>query len=226
MIDRLIWLFLRRFLLRFKFRGFCASMNSYASSDVEFSEFNSLRSGAHVKKSRIGRYSYISGAKVVNSDIGAFCSVGPGALVGGLGRHPLSYVSTHPIFYSPFRQVEDELPIVAIDFDELPRTYVGNDVWIGARAVVLDGVRVGDGAVIAAGAVVVSDVPEYAIVGGVPAKVIRYRCEPESIEKLRSISWWKWSRGQIVDDVNLFRRSPEEFLEIVSKRCNSGSVRI
>jgi len=78
-------------------------------------------------------------------------------------------------------------------FEELKRTQIGNDVWIGARAIVLDGISIGDGAVIAAGAVVTKDVPPYAIVGGVPAKLIRYRFEDDVIQELLKWKWWDLS---------------------------------
>ena len=83
------------------------------------------------------------------------------------------------------------------DFAEYRPITIGNDVWIGARAMVMDGVEVGDGAIVAANAVVTKDVPPYAIVGGVPAKVIRYRFAPEKIEALQLLQWWSWPLEEI-----------------------------
>ncbi|WP_281067744.1 CatB-related O-acetyltransferase [Neorhizobium galegae] len=77
-------------------------------------------------------------------------------------------------------------------FDEIHETYIGNDVWIGVRAVILDGVRVGDGAIVAAGAVVTKDVDAYAIVGGVPAKVIGYRFAEDVRASLLALEWWNY----------------------------------
>ncbi|MCR5350110.1 MAG: CatB-related O-acetyltransferase [Acholeplasmatales bacterium] len=74
---------------------------------------------------------------------------------------------------------------------------IGNDVWIGDDSMILSGVTIGDGAVIAARSVVTKDVPPYAIVGGVPAKVIRYRFTPEQIEKLEKIAWWNWDDEKV-----------------------------
>ncbi len=76
------------------------------------------------------------------------------------------------------------------DFQDYQRIEIGNDVWIGARVVILDGVKIGNGAVIAAGAVVAKDVPPYAIVGGVPAKLIRYRLTPERLDEITRTEWW------------------------------------
>jgi tetrahydrodipicolinate N-succinyltransferase len=75
-------------------------------------------------------------------------------------------------------------------FEEMPTTEIGNDVWIGARAVLRTGVKIGDGAIVAAGAVVVKDVEPFSIVGGVPAKHIRYRFSHEEIERIHQSDWW------------------------------------
>ncbi|MDE6871395.1 MAG: CatB-related O-acetyltransferase [Bacteroidales bacterium] len=126
----------------------------------------------------------------MNAVIGKFCSIGPEVLIGGLPSHPLNLKSTFPGFYqkdSSFYGVEPEYEYNEPEFKQVT---IGNDVWIGARAMILDGVCVGDGAVIGAGAVVTKDVPPYAIVGGVPAKIIKFRfAEPEILDMLKS-QWW------------------------------------
>ncbi len=134
--------------------------------------------------------SYISqNSKSGFTSIGNFCSIGPEVILGGLGRHPVNHFSTHPAFYSPHLRagrsfIENET------FDELPHTTVGSDVWIGAKAIILDGLKVGDGALIGAGALVNKEVPPYAVVAGVPAKVIRYRFDDEIIEAMMQWKWW------------------------------------
>ncbi|MEW5726856.1 MAG: DapH/DapD/GlmU-related protein, partial [Pseudomonadota bacterium] len=90
---------------------------------------------------------------------------------------------------------------------------IGNDVWIGAAAMILDGVTIGDGAVVAAGAVVTREVPPYAIVGGNPAKVIRYRFPPEIVEELQRIAWWDWPDRRIKDFEPFFYGPIQSFLE-------------
>jgi acetyltransferase-like isoleucine patch superfamily enzyme len=90
------------------------------------------------------------------------------------------------------------------DFPEYQRIEIGNDVWIGARAVILDGVRIGSGAIIASNAVVTKDVPPYAIVGGVPAQIISYRFSPEEIAKLLKLQWWSWPLEEVKARMNEF----------------------
>lgn len=143
--------------------------------------------------STIGRHTYLGAyTVVVNAEIGAFCSIGPNVRIGP-GRHPTStFISTHPAFYSPIAHTAVTF-VDRLRFDEKLPTRIGPDVWIGAHAVIADGVTVGAGAIVAAGAIVTRDVPAYAIVGGVPAKVIRARFEPDQIQRLLALRWWERS---------------------------------
>ena len=112
-------------------------------------------------------------------------------MIIGLGLHPTrDFVSTHPIFYSASNQSVISSFADKDYFAEKKPIVIGNDVWIGARAMVIDGVKIGDGAIVGAGAVVTKDVPSYAIVGGVPAKFIRWRFPKKTINRLESIRWW------------------------------------
>lgn len=153
--------------------------------------------GKHVKVYRpykmsdvsIGDYSYVSrGSSVSMTTIGKFCSIGPNFLCGW-GIHPLQGISTAPMFYStgcPNGMTLSKRNKCI----ERKRIIIGNDVFIGANVTVLDGVKIGDGAVIAAGSVVVHDVEPYAIVGGVPAKLIRMRFDAHIVQSLLKIRWW------------------------------------
>lgn len=125
------------------------------------------------------------------SSIGSFCSIGPEALIGGLGKHPTSFLSTHPVFYSRKRQSGITFSQGHQHFDESAKTIIGHDVWIGARSIILDGVMIGDGAVVGANAVVTKEVPPYAIVGGVPAKIIRFRFDENVRNLLLAWKWWQ-----------------------------------
>lgn len=187
--DRIKWLAFRRPNLK-KINS-RAHWSAYVDSLSVLSENHNFEKGVLIHDSNIGRHTYFAKSKVVRADIGAFCCIGPEVVIGGLGAHPTHYISTHPVFYSTRLQsgktfAENNL------IEEISRVKIGNDVWIGARAIILDGINVGDGAIIAAGAVVSKDVPPYAIVGGVPAKVIRYRFSPEVIASLLEWKWWKY----------------------------------
>lgn len=140
--------------------------------------------------SSIGDYTYIEGGvRILASNVGKFCAVAPFAQVG-LASHPIGRdVSGHPAFYLHKPELGYDL-VDSTRHNDLRRTSIGNDVWIGAGVLVKDGVHVADGAVIAAGAVVIRDVEPYAIVGGVPASTIRYRFNPEEIAFLLDLAWW------------------------------------
>lgn len=126
---------------------------------------------------------------IAHALLGKFCSIGPGAFIG-LPQHPTrSYVSSHPIFYT--RLPSRNLNFADKDyFEGFTQTIIGNDVWIGANALIKGGLTIGDGAIIGAGAVVTRDVPPYAIVGGIPASLLRYRFTPDVIAFMLTFRWW------------------------------------
>lgn len=137
----------------------------------------------------LGDYSYIAkNSSISNCVIGKFCSIGPNFCCG-LGIHPTNGISTAPMFYSAAKQngislCEDN------KIEESKQTTIGNDVFIGANVTILDGVNIADGAVIGAGAVVTKDIPPYAIALGIPAKVVKYRFNEETIKVLLEKQWW------------------------------------
>lgn len=155
-----------------------------------FGYSNTIYENVTLVNAVLGDFTYIAGGTVIrNTTLGKFCSIGPDILIG-LGKHPSSvFVSTHPLFFSILGQAQ-EIVCDRSYFDEFAPVTIGNDVWIGARAIVLDGVTISDGAIVAAGSLVTKDVPPYAIVGGVPAKVIKYRFEVLEIEFLLKFKWW------------------------------------
>jgi acetyltransferase-like isoleucine patch superfamily enzyme len=155
-----------------------------------FGRHNAVLDRAVLVDVTLGDFSYVAdNANLGQAVIGKFCSIGPGARCG-LGSHPTrGFVSTHPAIYATATQSG---PAFADRdyFAEHATVRIGNDVWIGAQALLMDGVTIGDGAVVAAGAVVTKDVAPYTIVGGVPAKPIRPRFTPEEIRFLSAFRWW------------------------------------
>lgn len=156
-----------------------------------------------ISDSKIGKGSYISKNSTVSmTNIGKFCSIGPNFL-SGWGVHPLEGISTSPVFYSTLKQ--NGMTFCSKDkIVERKEINIGNDVFIGMNVTILDGATIGDGAVIAAGAVVTCDVEPYAVVGGVPAKHIKYRFKDEQIKDLLKISWWDWDSEKLKDVEKMF----------------------
>lgn len=149
--------------------------------------------------SEVGDYSGVAwGAMVWSARIGKFCSIGSRSIIGG-GEHTIRWPSTSLLFYSKERSMgsygfsfaERDL------FDGEDPAILGHDVWVGAHAIVANKVKIGNGAVVAAGSVVVSDVPAYAVVGGNPARLIRFRFEDEVIAELQALAWWDLDEAAI-----------------------------
>ncbi|WP_231465856.1 CatB-related O-acetyltransferase [Selenomonas sp. FC4001] len=161
------------------------------------------------------------------ANIGRYCSINGTARV--CNNHSLDCISTHPILdvygvflntkYSEIQRMirtygkhHDNASFSNSEIRDNRMVNIGNDVWIGANVVIMPGVTVGDGAVLAAGAVITKDVEPYAIVGGVPAKVIRYRFSEEDRNILLKIKWWNWSEEKIEKNMEFFYQ-PNEFLD-------------
>ncbi len=151
----------------------------------------------------IGKYSYVALNSVIrNCKIGKFCSIGPHVVIG-YGNHPTRFISTSPAFY-----LKDNIAGVTFTdkdlFESSKEVIIENDVWIGANVYIKNGVVVGNGAIIGAGAVVVDNVPDYAIVGGIPAKIIKYRFENNIIQSLLKIKWWDWDEKKLKQTHHFF----------------------
>lgn len=169
-----------------------------------------IQHGAIVKYCSVGKYTYISArSSAIYANIGSFCSIASGVGIGG-GAHKLDAVSTSPVF-NRGRNIFGK-NFAGIEFSPYKTTEIGNDVWIGNRAMVLQGVTIGDGAVVGAGSVVTKDVEPYTIVAGNPARVIRKRFDDETVEKLMKIKWWDMSDEDLKKYGQYFD-NPEKLLE-------------
>lgn len=144
----------------------------------------------YIKDSQIGNFSYVGPKSIIkNCNIGNYCSISSNVTIG-LGAHPTNFLSTSPIFYNK-KNIFRNNQAVHLNFDDsLKQTIIGNDVWIGANVIILDGVKIGNGAIIATGAVVTKNVLDFEVVGGVPARVIRKRFSDSVIEEISKTNWW------------------------------------
>lgn len=164
---------------------------------------------------RVGRYSY--GISVRNLfecsakaplTVGSFCSIAEDVMFMCRANHPLDRTSTFPLEVAVTRTKPSRSDLVSSG-----PIVLGNDVWIGLRAVVMSGVNIGDGAVVAAGSIVTKDVPPYAIVGGSPAKILKYRFPPGVIEELLRVKWWDWPDEKIRAETSLIAGPIDVFLD-------------
>lgn len=195
--------------------GFIYNKNFFTMKEdrsPEQDKNNKLFSGV-----KVGKYTYGYEEKCIMGvveSIGSFCSINNTFVA--VANHPLDYITTHPILYTSVNNKYGDIGIPGVFNDDVVeaarskvrdgygKITIKNDVWIGADAIVFRGVTINNGAVVGAGAVVTKDVPSYAIVAGVPAKIIKYRFSEEQILILNKIKWWDWSDEKIIENAKFF----------------------
>ncbi len=190
------------------------SLFSYWDNTSKFTNRTKLGALVRLLGCNIGKYTIINrGCSLVYATIGNFSSLA-GFIQLGAGRHPLNYIATSEIFYNKNRLANQW--VKSIEFKgNLPIT-IGSDVWIGSQAFVMGGVNIGHGAVVGSRSVVTKDVPPYAVVAGVPAKIIKYRFNENVITRLLEIKWWDFDDDEIQRNIDFFRE-PEINMNTLEK---------
>ncbi|WP_158095529.1 CatB-related O-acetyltransferase [Massilimicrobiota sp. An142] len=149
----------------------------------------------------IGDYTYINkNTTIENCQIGKYCSISEGVKINPV-NHNFKLKTTHPIIGDNGHYGLENKKVV-----------IGNDVWISLNVIILQGVTIGNGAVIGAGAVVTHDIPPYSIAVGVPAKVIKYRFDRQTINELEQIKWWDWPEDKIMKNIDYFRCRTDQII--------------
>ncbi|WP_287284520.1 CatB-related O-acetyltransferase [Treponema sp.] len=191
--------------------------------------------GGKIQCFKIGAFSYTNDNAYIRavSSIGRFCAIGPN-FIAGMPEHSVKSISPHIVFPNYDSKCAEQFSDYSIDNNNMIETIrkkqskelekkglitIGNDVWIGGNVIVQRGVTIGDGAIVAAGAVVTKDVPPYAIVGGVPAKVIKYRFDKKIINTLLKIKWWQYGPGIMKEcDITDVKKT----INTIEKRIKDG----
>lgn len=155
----------------------------------------------------LGVGTYLGDGTVISNPkettVGKFCSISHQVYIGPTA-HSLHYLTTHSFISNEDNGTIDNVicvskeNLVREEFENSKPVIIGNDVWIGLRAIIMPGVKINDGAVVASGAIVTRDVPPYAIVAGIPARVIKYRFSQEIIQELLELRWWDFPKDFII----------------------------
>lgn len=189
------------------------SFSCFINNKTQFEGRNKVCKGTNIVNTTMGYASYIGIHSILpNCIIGRYCSIGSNVKVISANHPTSTFVSTHPCFFSTAKQagfsyVKNDLFNEHVFLDKKSKVYVeiANDVWIGNNVTILSGVKISDGAVIATGAVVTHDVNSYEIVGGVPAKHIKYRFNTTERDFLSYFKWWDKTPQWISEHAHLFQ---------------------
>jgi acetyltransferase-like isoleucine patch superfamily enzyme len=184
-------------------------LSSIRQSEIHAS--SKVESGSSIYFSTFDRYSFCGyDCDIYYAEIGSFTSIANQVIIGG-ARHPMEWVGMSPVFYTGRDSVRKKFSTHSLD--TVPITSIGHDVWIGHSAIILSGIKIGNGAVVGAGSVVTKDVPPYGVVVGNPAKLIRYRFDGETVLKLKEIQWWNLNDEHLNELAN-YVKEPNEFISV------------
>lgn len=165
-------------------------------------------------KVKMGRYTYVGArTSITDAQIGQFCSIGGKVNIGG-GMHPMNMVSTSPVFLKGRNFLRKHY--AAFEYEPSKTVVIGNDVWIGENAYIKAGITIGDGAVIGAHAVITHDVEPYAVMAGVPAKVLYKRFDDEIMDQLLAIKWWDWPDEKL-EKYGKYFDNPEQLISKIEE---------
>lgn len=181
--------------MRRKFRGMFTVDKNFNNKHIQQYRYELNR-----KIYKIGENSYLGSNVIIGNDkettIGKYCSIASDVTIGAF-KHPIHTLSSSSFVYlekyeSLGSNLKVQKPLTHLLDKGLEKVNIGNDVWIGVKATIMPGITIGDGAVIGSNAVVTKDVPPYAIVVGVPAKILKYRFDEDTIKDLLELKWWNY----------------------------------
>lgn len=181
--------------LSYLYFKFLKKIRFYGALNSVIHRSSKLESGTSFVNSTMDKHSFCGyNCSINNTTIGKYCSIGTNVIIGG-GNHPIDWISTSPAFYDGRDSIK--LKISKHRRNIPMTTIIKNDVWIGDGVIIKQGVSVGHGAIVGFGSRVTKNVPDYAIVAGNPAKILRYRFDEEIIKELLNLNWWDKNENEL-----------------------------